>query len=48
VILEQAPPAPLLQAENEADASDQSIEGAPASDSELVPELSGMNRSRTP
>ncbi|MDH4242761.1 MAG: OmpA family protein, partial [Nitrospira sp.] len=48
VILEQAPPAPLLQAENEADASDQSTEGVPASDSELVPELSGMNRSRTP
>ncbi len=48
IILEQAPPALLLQAENETDGSQPSTDDVPAGASQLVPALSGIDRPKTP
>jgi chemotaxis protein MotB len=48
VILDQAPPVPLLQTETEANVSEQSTDDVPAGASRLDPELSGIDRPRTP
>lgn len=48
VIFEQAPPAPILQSENETDQSEQSMEAVSYDPSQLVPELSGEGLFPTP
>ncbi len=44
VILEQPPPAPLLQTGNETDQSGQPMDGGPSTSSQLLPQLSGDSR----
>jgi chemotaxis protein MotB len=48
VILEQAPPAPILQTENESDVLGRAMDDGPPNASQLVPELSGEGRIPTP
>lgn len=48
VILEQAPPSPVLEAGNQGDGTDPSVEEGLGNASELVPALSGKRRIPTP
>ncbi|MGQ0557326.1 MAG: flagellar motor protein MotB [Nitrospiraceae bacterium] len=48
VILEQAPPAPIVQAETDSDVLGRSMGDGPENASQLVPELSGEGRVPTP
>ncbi|NOU10617.1 MAG: OmpA family protein [Nitrospira sp.] len=48
VILEQAPPAPILQTENNSDVFGRSTDDGSSNASQLVPELSGEGRVPTP
>ena len=48
VILEQAPPAPILQTENESDVLGRSTDDGSPNASQVVPELSGEGRGNTP
>jgi chemotaxis protein MotB len=48
VILEQAPPAPILQTENDSDVFGRSTDDGSSNASQLVPELSGEGRVPTP
>lgn len=48
VILEQAPPAPTIQAETDSDVFGRSTGDEPVNASQFVPELSGVGRSPTP
>jgi len=48
IILEQAPPAPVLQSGGDSDTSEQSMEDVSQNTSRLAPELSGEGRFQTP
>ncbi|CUS31497.1 flagellar motor protein MotB [Candidatus Nitrospira nitrificans] len=48
VILEQAPPAPMIQTETDSDVFGRSTGDEPVNASQFVPELSGVGRSPTP
>lgn len=48
VILEQAPPAPILQTENDSDVLGRATDDGPPNASQLIPELSGEGRLPTP